>query len=98
MLSDTIRYLELTADSTPDYGKRYRAGQRISTGSVESAVNEVVTKRMAKKQQLRWSRYTTQSFLDARTHLLKVTLEDAFCQWHSGIRPVAVQTELAPSA
>jgi hypothetical protein len=29
MLSDTIRYLELNADSMPDYGKRYRAGQRI---------------------------------------------------------------------
>lgn len=30
-LLETIRYLELNADSMPDYGKRYRAGQRIST-------------------------------------------------------------------
>ena len=37
-LLETIRYLELNADSMPDYGKRYRAGQRISTGFVESAV------------------------------------------------------------
>jgi hypothetical protein len=45
-LLDMIRYLEWNADSMPDYGKRYRAGQRISTGFVESAVNEIVAKRM----------------------------------------------------
>src|ERR1035437_8483389 len=44
-LLETIRYLELNADSMPDYGKRYRAGQRISTGPVESAVNEIVANR-----------------------------------------------------
>jgi hypothetical protein len=62
-LLETIRYLELNADSMPDYGKRYRAGQRISTGFVESAVNEIVAKRMVKKQQMRWNRYTVQRFL-----------------------------------
>ena len=98
MLSDTIRYLELNADSMPDYGERYRAGQRISTGFVESAVNEIVAKRMVKKQQMRWNRYTVQSFLDVRIHVLNGTLEDAFRQWHKGFRPVADQTKLALSA
>jgi hypothetical protein len=37
-LLDTVRYLELNADSMPDYGKRYRNGSRISTGFAESAV------------------------------------------------------------
>ena len=54
-LSDMVRYLELNADSMPNDGKRYRAGQRISTGFVESAVNEIVAKRMVKKQQMRWN-------------------------------------------
>jgi hypothetical protein len=98
VLSDTIRYLELNADSIPDYGKRYRAGQRISTGFVESAVNEIVAKRMVKKQQMRWNRYTVQSFLDVRIHVLNDTLEDAFRHWHKGFRPVANQTELALTA
>jgi len=40
----------------PNYGKRYRAVQRISAGFVESAVNEIVAKRMVKKQQMRWNR------------------------------------------
>jgi hypothetical protein len=77
-LSDMVRYLELNADSMPNYGKRYRAGQRISTGFVESAVNEIVAKRMVKKQQMRWNRHTVQSFLDVRIHVLNGTLENAF--------------------
>ncbi|MHB1712933.1 MAG: ISKra4 family transposase, partial [Acidimicrobiales bacterium] len=97
-LLETIRYLELNADSMPDYGKRYRAGQRISTGFVESAVNEIVAKRMVKKQQMRWNRYTVQRFLDVRVHVLNGTLEDAFRHWHKGFRPVADQTQLALSA
>jgi hypothetical protein len=72
-LSDMVRYLELNADSMPNYGKRYRAGQRISTGFVESAVNEIVAKRMVKKQQMRWNRHTVQSFLDVRIHVLNGT-------------------------
>src|ERR1035438_1934791 len=97
-LLETIRYLELNADSMPDYGKRYPAGQRISTGFVESAVNEIVAKRIVKKQQMRWNRYTVQSFLDVRIQVLNGTLEDAFRQWHKGLRPVAGQTELALTA
>jgi hypothetical protein len=69
-LFDVIRYLESNTDSIPDYGQRYRTGSRISTGFVESAVNEIVAKRMAKKQQMRWNRYTVQRFLDVRIHVL----------------------------
>ena len=92
MLLETIRYLELNADSMPDYGKRYRAGKRISTGFVESAVNEIIAKRMVKKQQMRWNHFTVQRFLDVRIHVLNGTLEDAFRHWHKGFRPVADQT------
>src|SRR3984885_8657197 len=87
-LLDVIRYLELNADSMPNYGRRYRAGQRISTGFVESAVNEIVAKRMVKKQQMRWNRRTVQSFLEVRIHVLNGTLEDAFRHWHQGFRPI----------
>src|ERR1700722_17693152 len=97
-LSDMVRYLELNADSMPNYGKRYRAGQRISTGFVESAVNEIVAKRMVKKQQMRWNRHTVHSFLDVRIHVLNGTLENAFRHWHKGFRPVVVPTQVALSA
>ena len=96
-LSDMIRYLESNADSMPNYGKRYRAGQRISTGFVESAVNEIVAKRMVKKQQMRWNRHTVQSFLDVRIHVLNGTLEKAFRQWHQVFRPIAERLQVAVS-
>ncbi|MEO6816939.1 MAG: hypothetical protein ABI177_09570 [Edaphobacter sp.] len=73
----------------PDYGQRYHTGARISTGFVKSAVNEIIAKRMVKKQQMRWSRYTVQHFIDVRIHVLNGTLQDAFRHWHRGFRPVA---------
>ena len=86
-LSETLRYLELNADSMPNYGKRYRSGIRISTGFVESSVNEIIAKRMAKRQQMRWNKHTVQSFLDVRIQVLNGTLENAFRHWHRGFRP-----------
>ena len=97
-LLDVMRYLESNSDSMPDYGERYRAGTRISTGFVESAVNEIIAKRMAKKQQMRWDRYTIQRFLDVRIHVLNGTLEDAFRHWHRGFRPIPTQGQGAVAA
>jgi hypothetical protein len=38
-----------------NYGARHRKGLPISSSIAESAVNQVVSARMAKKQQMRWS-------------------------------------------
>ena len=46
-------YIRANAWSIPNYGERYRAGEPISSSFVESAVNQVVSKRMVKKQQMR---------------------------------------------
>jgi hypothetical protein len=97
-LFDTIRYLETNADSLPNYGQRHREKRRISTGFAESAVNEIVSRRMLKKQQMRWSRYTVQQFLNVRIHVLNNTLEDAFRHWHKGFRPQGEPIQLAPAA
>jgi hypothetical protein len=39
----------------PNYGERYRNGEAIATGFVESTVNQAVSKRFCKKQQMQWS-------------------------------------------
>jgi hypothetical protein len=36
----------------PNYGERYRCGEAIATGCVESTLNQVVSKRFCKKQQM----------------------------------------------
>jgi hypothetical protein len=97
-LLDVIRYLESNSDSMPGYGERYHAGIRISTGFAESAVNEIIAKRMAKKQQMRWNRYTVQRFVDVRIHVLNGTLEDAFRNWHRGFRPLPTSQQGAVAA
>jgi hypothetical protein len=69
------------------YAARQRQGELISTAFVESAVNEIVAKRMNKKRQMRWNRTTVQPFLDVRTAVLNDTLEDAFRRRYCGFRP-----------
>jgi hypothetical protein len=49
------RYLEMNRHYLVNYGVRYRKGLPISSGIAESAVNQVASHRMAKKQQMRWS-------------------------------------------
>ena len=69
------------------YAARRRSGEPISTAFVESAVNEIIAKRMNKKQQMRWNRATVQPFLDVRTAVLNDTLENALRRRYPGFRP-----------
>jgi hypothetical protein len=48
-------YLHSHTTYLVNYGARYRKGLPISSGIAESAVNQVVSCRMAKRHQMRWS-------------------------------------------
>ena len=63
-------YITNNAGFIPNYGERYRHGERISTGFVESTVNQVVSKRMVKKQQMQWSKRGAHLLLQIRTRVL----------------------------
>ncbi len=68
---DTLQtYLESNERYLIDYGKRYRAGLPISSASAESAVNELVSMRMAKKQQMRWSDEGAHALVQVRAAVL----------------------------
>jgi hypothetical protein len=54
----------------------------ISTAFVESTINWVVSKRMVKKQQMRWTKPGAHLLLQVRTKTLNGELRDAFCQWY----------------
>lgn len=75
----------------PNYGERYRQGERISTGFVESAVNYVVAKRFAKKQQMQWSPKGAHLLLQMRTRVLNGELEQTFREWHPGFRSTGTE-------
>jgi hypothetical protein len=48
-------YIRANATSIPNCGEGFRAGEAISSACVESAVSQVVSRRMVKKQQMRWT-------------------------------------------
>jgi hypothetical protein len=73
-------------------------GAVVSTAFVESGVNEIIAKRMNKKQQMRWTRTTVQSFLDVRTSVLNDQLQDAFRHRDPGFRPTNDDQVLSEAA
>ena len=78
----------------PNYGERYRNGERIASGFVESAVNQVVSKRMVKLQQMQWSQRGAHLLLQIRTRVLNEEWEDAFRRWYPGFRHNAKRSRL----
>ena len=79
-------YIEHNANFIPNYGERYRQGERISTGFVESTVNQVISKRMVKKQQMRWSQRGAHLLLQIRTRVLNGEWEATFRTWYPAFR------------
>ncbi|MFD2055055.1 hypothetical protein ACFSQT_18960 [Mesorhizobium calcicola] len=59
-----------------NYGKRYRAGLRVASALAESAVNSLVSKRMVKKQQMRWSPHGAHMLMQVRTAEINGELRD----------------------
>ena len=56
--------------------------QTIASSFVESTVNEVVTKRMVKKQQMQWSTVGAHYLLQTRTATLNGDLASHFERWY----------------
>ena len=87
-------YLRANAGRIPNYGERYRAGEAISTAFTESAVNQVIAKRMVKKQQMRWTPRGAHLLLQVRTRVLNDQLAGDFHHWYPGFNqapdPVAL--------
>ena len=87
-------YLRANAGRIPNYGERHRAGEAISTAFTESAVNQVISKRMVKKQQMRWTPRGAHLLLQVRTRVLNDQLAGDFHRWYPGfsqaLDPVAL--------
>jgi hypothetical protein len=75
-------YIRANAAWIPNYGERFRAGETISSSFVESAVNQVVSKRMVKKQQMRWTSRGAHMLLQVRTRVLNDDLAADFQRWY----------------
>jgi hypothetical protein len=75
-------YIENNKGFIPNYGERYGNGERISTGFVESTVNQVVSKRFCKKQQMQWTKRAAHLLLQMRVKTLNHELATVFRRWY----------------
>jgi hypothetical protein len=83
-LEEFETYIANNAGLIPNYGERWRYGETITTAFVESTINQVVSKRMVKKQQMRWSQRGAHLLLQVRTRVLNDELREIFQQWRPG--------------
>ena len=81
-LDELWTYISNNRLMIPNYGEKYRYGEAIITAFVESTVNEVIAKRMVKKQQMQWSPGGAHHLLQTRTAVLNCELRETFERWH----------------
>jgi hypothetical protein len=81
-LSELHTYIVNNRHVIPNYGERYRHGEAIATGFVESTVNEVVSRRFCKKQQMQWSKEGAHLLLQTRVRTLNGELGVIFKRWY----------------
>jgi hypothetical protein len=75
-------YIENNKGFIPNDGERYRQGERISTGFVESPVKQVVSKRFCKRQQMQWTNRAAHLLLQTRVKTLNCALGNVFRRWY----------------
>ena len=81
-LEEALAYFDKNQGFIVNYGDRYRHGDPISTGFVESAVNQIVSKLFEKKQQMAWTDQNAHDLLQIRTAVLNDELRGKFEQWY----------------
>jgi hypothetical protein len=62
--------------------------ETISTAFVESAVNQIISKRFVKKQQMRWTMRGAHLLLQMRTKVLNEDLKSLFQRWYPKMNAV----------
>jgi hypothetical protein len=83
-LFDLLHYAQDNIDYLVNYARRHRDGQRISSAMAESVVNQVISRRFVKRQQMRWSPQGAHHLLQVRTAVLNDELAQHFKLWYPG--------------
>jgi hypothetical protein len=75
-------YIERNRAFIPNYGERYHHGEWISTGFVESTVNQVVSKRFCNRQQMQWTQARSASPAANASQDAQPRLARVFQRWY----------------
>lgn len=80
--NEFTNYIENNQHLIVNYNERHKYGEIVSTSFVESTVNELVSKRMVKRQQMRWTQEGAHLLLQIRAKTLNNELKDHFRKWY----------------
>ncbi|CAE6795581.1 ISKra4 family transposase ISBte1 [Paraburkholderia haematera] len=84
-LEEFIGYLENNQNFIVNYGDRCRHGEPITSNFVESAVNQVVSKRFVKRRQMAWRPAHAHGLPQVRTAVLNEQLRSYFERWYPAL-------------
>ena len=88
-------YIRANESFIPNYGERQRYGEVISTALVESTVKQVISRRLVKKQQMRWTKRGADFLLQVRVQVLNEDLRPTFERWYPTMTSTDVSAALA---
>ena len=91
-LEEFETYISNNGKYIANYGDRYHNGERISSSFVESTVNQVISKRFVKKQQMRWTPEGTHLLIQVRTQVLNKEWAKKFQSWYPGLNLESTST------
>lgn len=82
MVDEFNTYIENNKTFIINYGEKYRHGETISSSFAESTVDELVSRRMVKKQHMRWTKKGAHMLLQVRVKALNNDLRKSFVKWY----------------
>lgn len=88
-LTEFETYISNNRGFISNFGELYRQGETISTAFVESTINQVVSRRFVKKQQMHWTPRGAHLLLQTRTAALNGELDEIFRRWYPRFRAQA---------
>jgi hypothetical protein len=93
---DELAYALDVEDASPEHRKLLKAVRAFetSTAFVESAVNQVVSRRFVKKQQMRWTERGAHLLLQIRTQVLNDTWRSTLSRWYPAM-PLTLKPKAA---
>lgn len=81
-VDELYSYIEVNSNYIPNYSNRYNYGECVSSSFAESTVNELISKRMVKSQQMRWTKKGAHLLLQVRAKTLNEELKPTFEKWY----------------
>ena len=84
-VEEFIGYIENNRRFVVNYGDSYRHGEPITSSFAESAVNQVVSKRFVKRQQMAGRPAHAHGLLQVRTAVLNEQLRSCFERWYPAL-------------